>query len=45
MINAAEKKYFHNTVQYMYSVCIPCDTIEVLQLDPENGNDYWRKAS
>ena len=43
MINATKKKSFHNTVQSLYSVYIPYDTKEVLELDQENGNDYWKK--
>ena len=44
MINGAKLKSFHNIVQYLYGVCIPCNTKEVLQLDEENGNDNWKKA-
>ena len=44
MINATKVKSFHNTVQYMYGVHIPCDTKEALKLDEENRNDNWKKA-
>ena len=44
MINAAKVKSFHNTVQYTYGVCIPCDTNKALKLDEENGNDNWKNA-
>ena len=43
MTYAAKLKSFHTTVQYMYGVCIPCNTKEALQLDEENGNDNWKK--
>ena len=33
------------TVQYMYVVCIPCDTKEALKLDEENSNNNWKKAT
>ena len=42
--NGAKKKSFHNTVQYMYGVCIPCDMKEALELDEGNCNDNWKKA-
>ena len=44
MINAPKMKSFHNTVQYMYSVHIPCNTKKALKLDEENGNDNWKKV-
>ena len=45
MINAMKVRSFHNTVQNMYGVHIPCDTKEALKLDEENGNDSWKKAT
>ena len=43
MIDSARVKSFHNTVQYMCGVHIPCDIKEALKLDEENGNDNWKK--
>ena len=37
-------KSFHNTVQYMYGVCIPHDTKEALKHDDENSSDNWKRA-
>ena len=31
-------------VQYIYGVCMSCNTKEGLELDEENGNDNWKKA-
>ena len=44
MINDVKVKSFHSNVQYMYDVCIPCDTKEAHKLDEENINDNGRKV-